>query len=130
MPVESSPRPDTRLRAPCRTTPFASVEAAWFWTAASLRARQDATAPPGPGPCRPEDVVKCLDALYRQRRVELLHVRILRIWGWRGVAPNPARARERCDWRLWQEALGRLDWPLRVRGIVSGERLNLESANH
>ena len=130
MPVESSPRPDTRLRAPCRTAPFASVEAAWFWTAASLRARQDATAPPGPGPCRPEDVVKCLDALYRQRRVELLHVRILRIWGWRGVAPNPARARERCDWRLWQEALGRLDWPLRVRGIVSGGRLNLESANH
>jgi len=130
MPVESSPRPDTRLRAPCRTAPFASVEAAWFWTAASLRARQDATAPPGPGPCRPEDVVKCLDALYRQRRVELLHVRILRIWGWRGVAPSPARARERCDWRLWQEALGRLDWPLRVRGIVSGGRLNLESANH
>ncbi len=130
MPVESSPRPDTRLRAPCRTAPFASVEAAWFWTAASLRARQEVAAAPGPGPCRPEDVVKCLDALYRQRRVELLHVRILRIWGWRGVTPNPARARERCDWQLWQEALGRLDWPLRVRGIVSGGRLNLESANH
>jgi hypothetical protein len=64
--------------------------------------------------------VKCLDKLYRQRRVELLHVRILRIWGWRGAAPNAAWPRERCDWRLWQEALGRMEWPLRVRGIVVG----------
>jgi hypothetical protein len=65
--------------------------------------------------------LKCLDALYRHRRIELLHVRILRIWGWRGMAPNPAWPRERCDARLWREALGRLDWPLRVRGIVAGE---------
>ena len=64
--------------------------------------------------------MKCLDALYRNRRVELLHVRILRIWGWRGLTPNPAWARERCDWRLWHEAVGRLEWPLRVGGIVAG----------
>ncbi len=119
MAVESVCRTGTRLHAPCRTAPFASAEAAWFWTAASLQARQDASVSPGPGPCRPEDVVKCLDALYRQRRIELLHVRILRIWGWRGTAPNPAWARERCDGRLWHEALSRLDWPLRVRGIVA-----------
>ena len=112
--------PDCRIHALGRPAPFACAEAAWFWTAACLRARQDATAAPGPGPCRPEDVVKCLDGLYRQRRVELLHVRILRTWGWRGVAPNPARTRERCDWRLWHEALGRLEWPLRVHGIVVG----------
>lgn len=111
---------DTRLVAPCRTAPFASVEAAWFWTAASLRARQEDSPGPGPGPCRPEDVLKCLDALYRQRRIELLHVRILRLWGWRGVAPNPAWPRQRCDAGLWREALGRLDWPLRVHGIIAG----------
>lgn len=120
MPIDAASRSDNRLHAPCRTVPFACAEAAWFWTASCLRARQEATTAPGPGPCRPEDVVKCLDALYRQRRVELLHVRILRIWGWRGVAPNPAWARERCDWRLWHEALGRMEWPLRVRGIVVG----------
>ena len=119
-PPPPAPRPDTQLRAPCRTAPFASTEAAWFWTAGSLRARQEGAALPGPGPCQPEDVVKCLDELYRRRRVELLHVRILRIWGWRGRAPNPAWPRERCDWRLWREALNRLDWPLRVRGIVAG----------
>lgn len=119
-------RSDHRLYAPCRAAPFACAETAWFWTASCLRARQEsclrarqeAIPAPGPGPCRPEDVVKCLDGLYRQRRVELLHVRILRIWGWRGTAPNPARVRERCDWRLWHEAMGRLEWPLRVRGIV------------
>lgn len=110
----------TRPHAPCRTAPFVSTEVAWFWTAASLKARQDAGISPGPGPCRPEDVVKCLDILYRQRRIELLHVRILRIWGWRGMAPNPAWALQRCDARLWHEALGRLDWPLRSRGIVAG----------
>ena len=122
MPSIPAFRHDTRLHAPCRTAPFASAEAAWFWTASCLRARQEALGPyvPSPGPCRPEDVVKCLDALYRQRRVELLHVRILRIWGWRGMVPNPAWPRERCDWRLWREALGRLEWPLRVRGIVVG----------
>lgn len=116
-----------RLLAPPRTAPFASAEAAWFWTAASLRARQESGAAPGPGPCRPEDVLKCLDMLYRRRRVELLHVRILRIWGWRGMTPNPAWPRERCDARLWREALSRLDWPLRVRGIVAGGTFGREA---
>lgn len=119
-PVLRARHADTRLRAPCRTPPFASAEAAWFWTAACLRARQEAGLVPGPGPCRPEDVLKCLDTLYRRRRIELLHVRILRLWGWRGMAPNPAWPRERCDARLWREALGRLDWTLRARGIVAG----------
>src|SRR5947199_7038 len=71
--------------------------------------------PPGPGPCRAEDVLRCLDGLYRQRRIDLLHARILRIWGFRGVAPNPARARERSDWRVWHEALDRLEGPLRAQ---------------
>jgi len=103
--------------------PFQTAEAAWLWTAASLLARRDPAAPrPPPGPCRPEDVLKCLDGLYRTNTVELLHARILRIWGWRGVAPNPARPRERCDWRLWQEAMKALDGPLRARGIVAGPR--------
>ena len=119
MRIEPVSRTDTRFHAPDRTAPFASAKAAWFWTAASLRARQEASTSPGPGPCRPEDVVKCLDMLYRQRRIELLHVRIMRIWGWRGVAPNPAWTGQRCDARLWHEALGRLEWPLRVRGIIA-----------
>ncbi len=34
------------------------------------------------------------------------------------MPPNPAYAMERCDFRLWREALDQLDWPLRAKGIV------------
>ncbi len=92
-------------------TPFVSVEAAWFSAARTLRAGD-----------RPDTqvtgIIRCLDRLYRNRRIELLHARILRIWGGRGVAPNPARARERSDWQIWCEAIERMDGPLRSQGIV------------
>jgi hypothetical protein len=64
-------------------------------------------------------VVKCLDRLYRQRRIDLTHARILRIWGERQCAPDPHHPRERRDWKIWREAMERLDWPLRMRGIVA-----------
>ncbi len=64
------------------------------------------------------DVVKCLDQLYRRRRIDVRHARILRAWGERQTAPNPAYAAERCDAQIWREALDRLEWPLRVKGIV------------
>ena len=103
--------------------PFPSADAAWFWASAVLSARREpAAAQPPAGPCRVEDVVKCLDVLYRAGTLELLHARILRIWGWRGLPPNPSRPRERCDWRLWREAMEALDAPLRARGIVAGAR--------
>jgi len=107
-----------------RTEPFRSAEEAWFWTMAALIARRDGaryTANNGRAarPCEPDDVVKCLDTLYRRRRIDLSHARIMRIWGERQAAPNPAYAGERPDWRLWREALDRLEWPLRVKGIVA-----------
>ena len=101
--------------------PFRSAEQAWFWTVAALAARRDGTHSSGrhtERPCDPDDILMCLDRLYRTRRIELLHARILRIWGERGIAPNPAYPRERCDWRLWHEAMERLEWKLRVKGIV------------
>ena len=105
--------------------PFPTAEAAWFWTMAVLEARRDPRAPRAPaGPCPVEDVLRCLDGLYRQRRVELLHARILRIWGARGIAPNPRRTDQRCDARLWAEAMERLGWALRAQGIVAGACIN------
>jgi len=106
------------------TEPFRSAEEAWFWTMAALIARRDGaryTANNGRvgRPCEPDDVVKCLDTLYRRRRIDLVHARIMRIWGERQTAPNPSYAGERCDWRVWREALDRLEWPLRVKGIVA-----------
>lgn len=101
--------------------PFRSAEEAWFWTVGALAARREGS---GGGvcrverPCDPDDIIRCLDQLYRTRRIELLHARILRIWGDRQCAPNPEYPRERCDWRLWREAMDRLEEKLRRKGIV------------
>jgi hypothetical protein len=107
-----------------RTEPFATAEEAWFWTMAALVARRDgARIVAGAGrtqrPCEPDDVVKCLDRLYRQRRIDLTHARILRRWGERQQAPDASALRERQDWQIWREALARLEWPLRAKGIVA-----------
>jgi hypothetical protein len=102
--------------------PFPNAAEAWFWTMAALAARRDGTARSRSGPnrpCDPDDVVKCLDMLYRRRRVDLLHARVLRIWGERGCPPSSDRAGDRCDWKIWNEAIDRLEWPLRVKGIVA-----------
>lgn len=129
MPKLSAPRlvaPSPVIRRPAVVTPvaFRNAEAAWFWTMAALVARREASprGVDGVGPTRPavpEDVVRCLDQLYRNRRIDLLHARILRRWGERGRAPNPACGPERSDAAIWQEALERLEWPLRVKGIVA-----------
>lgn len=116
--MTTAPRQQARIKA----EPFRSAEEAWFWTMMALTARREGTSSTGysktPRPCDPDDVVKCLDTLYRRRRIDLVHARVLRIWGERQAAPNPAYASERSDWRLWREALDRLEWPLRVKGIV------------
>jgi hypothetical protein len=54
----------------------------------------------GSRPCDPDDIVKALDTLYRRRRVDRLHARILRTWGERQARPDPAETSERCAWRL------------------------------
>lgn len=91
-----------------------------MWTIQTLSAEADSQAPPPPPAiCTPAEVVKCLDTLYRRRRIDLHHVRILRLWSHRGRAPNPEEPMERADWRIWREALDRLDWPLRSLGIIS-----------
>jgi hypothetical protein len=120
--LRTASRPARSFATP-PTQPFRSAEEAWFWTMAALRARREGaryTANQGKvsRPCEPDDVVKCLDTLYRGRRIDLTHARILRVWGERQAAPNPASAVERGEWRLWREAMDRLEWPLRVKGIV------------
>lgn len=105
------------------TVPFADADEAWIWTMGCLMARrQGARFGANKGsisrPCEPDDVVKCLDALYRRRRIDLLHARILRVWGERQAAPNPTFPSEKADWRIWKEAMARLEWPLRMKGII------------
>ena len=112
-----------QYRSGPRSEPFDRAEAAWLWTMAALIARREGarySANKGrvSRPCDPDDVVKCLDGLYRQRRIDLTHARVLRVWGERQIAPSASIASERNDHRLWTEALERLEWPLRIKGIV------------
>ncbi len=125
--MSAQPRPHHTpvFRNTTQCQPFTTAEDAWFWTMAALVARNDgARIVAGLGsvsrPCEPDDVVKCLDRLYRQRRIDLGHARVLRRFGERGVPPNARFAEERSAAALWREAMARLEWPLRIKGIVAG----------
>lgn len=101
--------------------PFRSPEAAWFWTMGILQARRDgvgASFGTQRQVCEPDDVVMTLDRLYRQRRIDLAHARILRDYGERGTPPDHGKPQERADHRLWREAMDRLGQALKGRGIV------------
>lgn len=117
---------------------FPSAEAAWFWTAAALgqgpqprgsqgqasqrhgvQSQDNTPKPLLPAPCRPEEVLRCLDSLYRARRIVLLHAHVLRHYGRRGRAPSATHPRERCDHILWTEAMRGLAPKLRKAGIVA-----------
>ena len=104
--------------------PFATAEEAWFWTIAALNARAaGARIVAGlgvPRPCEPDDVVRCLDRLYRQRRIDLVHIKVLKEFGDRSVPPDPRHPGDRVALRLWREALSRLEWHLVAKGIVAG----------
>ena len=42
-------------------------------------------------PFEPDDMLKCINRLYRQRRIYLEYARVLRIWGERQSAPDRLR---------------------------------------
>ena len=102
--------------------PFNTAEDAWFWTIAALDARRHGakSRPAGvaPRPCDPDDVVKCLDQLYRQRRIDLVHAAVLHRWGVLSYAPRQSVPSERADAILWREAMDRLGAALRAKGVV------------
>jgi len=105
--------------------PFATAEEAWFWTMSCLMARAEgARVVAGKGaklrPCDPDDVVKSLDRLWRQRRIDLSHVRVLRRFGEAQVPPDARHPGDRGHFQLWTEALARLEGALVARGIVQG----------
>lgn len=113
---------DNVVRARPTAEPFRSPEAAWFWTMGVLEARKLGAGPAFGAQrrvCEPDDVVMTLDRLYRQRRIDLDHARILRVYGERGTPPDHGKPKERCDQRLWREAMDRLGLALKARGIVS-----------
>lgn len=105
------------------TTPFASAEEAWFWFIQAQAARNDgARFSAGQGlvsrPCEPVDILKIVDRLYRQRRLLIDHLLVLRHYGRRLIAPDARRLKEMKAYSLWVEALERMTPVFERKGIV------------
>ena len=101
--------------------PFPDPASAWFWAVEALIARHDGAMvrhASGPRrPCDPDDVLAVFNLLMTRHRLGDRHAHVLGVHGREGLPPDPRRSRE--DARLWAEAMGAMDWPLRARGIVA-----------
>lgn len=104
-------------------TAFDNAEEAWFWFILAQDARNEG-ARIGAGrttlsrPCEPSDILKCVDRLYRNRRITMDHVLVLRHYGKRQMAPDPRRVKELRAFTLWKEAMERLEPILVRKGII------------
>jgi hypothetical protein len=106
------------------TTPFDSVEGAWFWFMAAHEAKlSGARFTAGKAtierPCEPVDILKAVDRLRRNRRLSRDHLHVMAHYGRRKCAPDPTLAREQKGYILWAEAMNRLSDPLVRKGIVT-----------
>jgi hypothetical protein len=105
------------------TTPFDNAEEAWLWFILAQEARNEgAQLSAGVSlfarPCEPTDILKCVDRLYRHRRLLMDHLLVLRFYGKRQLPPDPRRMKEVRAFTLWKEALERLEPVLVRKGIV------------
>ncbi len=105
------------------TVPFLDAEEAWFWFIAAQEARVDgARFSAGqslyPRPCEPLDILKVLDNLHRQRRLQRDHLLVLRHYGRRHLPPDRYRVKETRAYHLWHEALDRIGAVLEQKGII------------
>ncbi|MFA7456858.1 MAG: hypothetical protein WCY57_05370 [Micavibrio sp.] len=114
-----TPRPVGEVK----TTLFSNAEEAWLWFILAQEARNDgARISAGAGlfarPCEPVDILQCVDRLYRNRRLVMDHLLVLRHYGKRQLPPDPRRMKEVRAFILWKEALERLEPVLVKKGIV------------
>ena len=105
-------------------TPFHGAEEAWFWVMRWYQASQDgarfrAGRSDHPRPCEPVDVLRAVDRLYRNRRLQRDHLAVLCHYGRKDTAPSPRINGEYRASVLWAEAMERLDAALRKKGIVA-----------
>lgn len=103
--------------------PFRCVEEAWFWFIQANKARNEgARIQANMGrlsrPCEPVDILKVIDRLYRNRRLNLDHLHVLRHYGNRMVTPDPSARQERRSYDIWREAMDRMEPILIRKGIV------------
>lgn len=117
--VTRLPRPQTDVE----TVPFRSVEEAWFWFIQAQAARAEgARIAMGLGlasrPCEPIDILRVIDRLYRQRRLKMDHLLVLRHYGRRMMPPDPRRKSEQRGYKLWAEAMARIAPVLARKNII------------
>ncbi len=104
--------------------PFGSAEEAWLWYARCQIAREDgvryvAGLAEIPRPCDPDDIAREVRRLHRNHRLGNAHIRVLCRFGSSLVSPTPDLDASRFETKLWEEALDRLTFPLRNKGIVA-----------
>lgn len=103
--------------------PFDSAQEAWFWFVRAQQAKNDgARFAAGLGnterPCEPIDILRILDRLYRNRLLLRDHLLVLRHYGRRELSPDPRRIKEARAYKLWIEALERMEPILERKGII------------
>ncbi len=99
---------------------FGSAEEAWFWTMGALQARRDGCSGGRSSrsyPCEPDDILRCLERLYRSHRIDAAHAQVLQMWGERQMPPEGGH-RGSGERQLWREAIEQLAPLLRAKGIV------------
>jgi hypothetical protein len=111
------------------TVPFNSAQEVWFWFIEANQARLDGarfTAARGNirRPCEPVDILRILDRLYRTRRLLMDHLRVLRFYGVRQMAPEGWRHAEARAATLWAEALKVLEPVLIAKKIMADPLAN------
>lgn len=114
-----SPRPLSDADA----APFGSAEAAWMWfwqcqIARDEGARYTANAGTVARPCDPDDIYRVAARLHADRVLDDRHARVLGQFGRALTPPDGRLSAEAAAATLWQQALGRLETPLRRKGIV------------
>lgn len=117
------------------TFTFESAEEAWLWFILAQEARNEgarftAGLSLTPRPCEPADILKCVERLYRNRRLMMDHLLVLRHYGKRQLPPDARRIKEARAYTLWHEALARLEPLLEKKGIVRAPFLPVEQSNH
>ncbi len=121
--MKSKDRFTPKRQPDLKTTMFESAEEAWLWFILAQEARNEgARITAGLSlvsrPCEPMDILKCVERLYRNRRLVMDHILVLRHYGKRQLPPDPARIKERRAAQLWDEALERLEPVFIRKGIV------------
>ena len=106
-----------------KTTAFDTAEEAWLWFILAQEAKNaGARITAGAGlisrPCEPADILQSMDRLYRNRRLVMDHLLVLRHYGKRQLPPDPRRVKEVRAFALWKEALERMEPVLVRKGIV------------